>query len=39
MVLAAVGQKEKAKEQLESALRLHLAGQEAEQANQMLAHN
>jgi len=37
MVPAAVGQKEKAKDQLESALRLHLVGEQAEQAKQILA--
>jgi len=39
MVLAAVGQKEKARDQLESALRLRLVGEDAEQAKQMLARN
>ncbi len=39
MVLSAVGQKEKAKDELESALRLRLVGEDAEQAKQMLARN
>jgi Tfp pilus assembly protein PilF len=39
LVLAAVGQKEKAKGQLESALRLRLEGQDAELAKQVLASN
>jgi tetratricopeptide (TPR) repeat protein len=39
MVLAAVGQREKAKDQLESALRLRLVGEDAQQAKQMLARN
>jgi tetratricopeptide (TPR) repeat protein len=39
MVLAAVGQKEKAKDQLESALRLRLVGEDADEAKQMLARN
>jgi len=39
MILAAVGQKEKAKDQLESALRLRLVGEDAEQAKQALARN
>jgi tetratricopeptide (TPR) repeat protein len=39
MALAAVGQKEKAKDQLESALRMRLVGADAEQAKQMLARN
>ncbi len=39
MVLAAVGQKEQARDQLESALRLRLMGDDAEQAKQVLARN
>jgi len=39
MVLLAMGQKEKAREQLESALRLPLVGEDAEQAKQALARN
>jgi len=39
MVLSAVGQKEKAKVELESGLRLRLVGEDAEQAKQMLARN
>jgi thioredoxin-like negative regulator of GroEL len=39
MVPEAVGQREKAKDQLESALRLHLVGEDAKQAKQMLASN
>ncbi len=39
MVLSAVGQKEKAKVELESGLRLRLEGEDAEQAKQMLARN
>jgi len=39
MVLSAVGQKEKAKDELESALRLRLVGEDAEQAKQVLARN
>jgi tetratricopeptide (TPR) repeat protein len=39
MVLAAVGQKEKAKDQLESALRLRLVGEDGERVKEMLARN
>jgi tetratricopeptide (TPR) repeat protein len=39
MVLLAVGQREKAKAQLESALRLRLVGEDAEQVKQVLARN
>jgi len=39
MALSALGQKEKAKDQLESALRLRLLGEDAEQAKQILARN
>jgi tetratricopeptide (TPR) repeat protein len=39
MALSAVGQKEKAKDELESALRLRLLGEDAEQAKQVLAPN
>ena len=38
-VLLAAGQKEKARDQLESALRLRLLGEDAEQAKQVLARN
>ncbi len=39
MALTAVGQKERAKDQLEFALRLRLGGEDAELAKQMLARN
>jgi hypothetical protein len=39
MVLSAVGQKEKAKDDLESALRLRLVGEDAGQAKQVLSRN
>jgi len=39
MVLSAVGQKGRAKDELESALRLRLVGEDAEQARQTLARD